>query len=242
MAKGLPECYTKSISERVAGKGFTAIDNWDPHPAVGISALFYVPGAVAHLSYGLCAMRARSLAQMDIGTGFHTVCYLIIAALYTCVVPACALADFVYIRRGHRSWWGKVDIRTATVTFLTSVVTFWLRGNSVAETLFFIVVSIGSYVLSGCSKTPLQWVVRHSIWHAVGGSIATYGATRRPPEEASVLESGCLPGMVTWSGASYAGAFGALLAVIMALPAEVRTDLWERGAKLADWKRPVVKD
>merc|ERR1719277_1329154 len=119
--------------------------------------------------------------------------YFVVALLYTGCIPFCCLADYVFIRRGHRSWYGRLDIRWASATFLISNATFWFRGNSLLEACFLSTLAMASFAFSGISQSFEQWVVRHCIWHAVGGAIAVYGATRRPPEETKIYSSGHLP-------------------------------------------------
>jgi len=147
-----------SLSSWLADLGltrFTSIHHWDAHPLVGLSSLcFGFPAA----SYAAVAW-----AMWDTKTkvdSYQLALYALLAFLFVGVVLMCYLADYCFIKRGHRSAYGRFDIRLASLTFVVCVFDFALRGLSSAFH---------------------QWVFRHCAWHGVAGAIGTYAAWRCRP-------------------------------------------------------------
>eukprot|EP00929_Paragymnodinium_shiwhaense_P088810 TRINITY_DN49117_c0_g1_i1.p1 TRINITY_DN49117_c0_g1~~TRINITY_DN49117_c0_g1_i1.p1 ORF type:complete len:230 (+),score=14.48 TRINITY_DN49117_c0_g1_i1:59-748(+) len=215
------------------GLQIAACHYWESHPAVGMSAFCFAVPSAAFLAIFICLLHfvprpysAEVLIQV--------ILYAILALMYTGAILTCALADYIYIRRGHRSYYGKVDIIFASIVFFTSVFDFWLRA-SFLETALLVAIAMASFMYSGISRSKDQWVFRHSLWHVVGGSIGTYGALRLPP--ASEHIGTAMYGYVGVAVAVYAILAAAFLFVSQfVLTAECRKGLWEQGAKYADWK------
>merc|ERR1712070_7756 len=100
--------------------------------------------------------------------------YLVLCILYGGAIITCGLADFVYIRRKHRSFYGKVDISFASFVFFFSIFDFSLRASAL-ETFALAASAVGAFFFSGISKSSEQWIFRHCLWHAIAGFIGTYG-------------------------------------------------------------------
>merc|ERR1712083_221697 len=125
---------------------------------------FGVP-ACAFAAVAQCISR-RGDWPYSLTTSFHLCSYILLSFGYFTVGVTCALADFVYIRCGHRSFYGRVDIVVAAVVFFASNVDFVLRAT-IAETVIMSSTAMIFFFYSGCSRSAQQWVFRHSLWHAV---------------------------------------------------------------------------
>lgn len=203
---------------------------------VGFSALFLLPPSACFLAVELCIF-AKVERPYSPETRLQLVLYTVLCGLFVCAAVTCWMADYVFIRRGMRSWYGKLDIRLASFTFFFCIFDFYLRG-SLLETLVLAGLAAAFFAFSGTSKSFDQWVLRHTVWHAVAGAIACYGALRLPPEAAAISEA-------RWT---YALATNAALAVMVALgwgaallclAKETRHNLFVRWSLLADY-RPVA--
>lgn len=222
----------KNLAELTCGIRFQSSYYWDPHPLVGVSSLFYAVPAATSLAVNLCVQSAVDPSAFTTRTVVHGVLYTCLAVLYLAVILTSALSDYIYIRRGHRSYFGKVDIRVASLTFFVSMFDNMLRAPPV-ETLLLIAIAMAAFLFSGASSTPNQWILRHTWWHAVGAAVATFGLLHHAPEEKHI--TGHLWRFVLLTNAAYAAVIAVLLAVWFAVPQARRRALWELGAGYADW-------
>eukprot|EP00928_Gymnodinium_smaydae_P065324 TRINITY_DN48488_c0_g1_i1.p1 TRINITY_DN48488_c0_g1~~TRINITY_DN48488_c0_g1_i1.p1 ORF type:complete len:256 (-),score=32.50 TRINITY_DN48488_c0_g1_i1:17-784(-) len=224
---------TKNLLE-ASGVRVASCHHWDPHPIVGLSALCFIQPAVAFFLVTLLILRVVP-HPLSNATIVQLALYSILSLLFLAVTVTCALADYVYIKRGHRSSYGKIDIRLASATFVVCVFDFALRA-SLLETMVLVVVAMAAFMYSGQSTSFEQWVVRHTIWHVVAGADATYGALRLPPESMNLqkypvcvwaISAGCAAMMTL-------ALIGTLLLNLFCLK-EHRASLWARGAAYGDW-------
>merc|ERR1719424_583584 len=81
------------------------------------------------------------------GTSVQLILYPLLALSYGGAIFTCAFADYFYIRRGHRSFYGKIDIRFAGFFFF-SVFDFSLRG-SLLETFCLSFMAALAFMFSG---------------------------------------------------------------------------------------------
>ncbi|CAK0892486.1 unnamed protein product [Prorocentrum cordatum] len=218
----------------VLGLRTTASLHWEPHAMVGLSSIFLLVPAVAFVSVARCITRCAP-KPYSASTGLQLCLYVALALLFTFCCLTCFLADYAYIRRGHRSYYGKVDIRLATLTFFVCILDFGLRASPL-ETAILVCIAVCAFGCSGLSASTDQWVVRHSLWHVVAAADGTYGALRLPPEGAlvgahvwlDVLTVGCLYACAT---------LAVVVAFRFALSESSRGHLWDSGAKYADWRQ-----
>eukprot|EP00927_Polykrikos_kofoidii_P066689 TRINITY_DN62246_c0_g1_i1.p1 TRINITY_DN62246_c0_g1~~TRINITY_DN62246_c0_g1_i1.p1 ORF type:complete len:235 (-),score=29.37 TRINITY_DN62246_c0_g1_i1:421-1125(-) len=227
---------SKNAVEAVTGASFTSAMYWDKHPLVGLSSICFGVPASTFFAVDICLLRFVP-RPWSTETLVQFVLYGVLSVQYVVVVATCALADYVYIRRAHRSTYGRVDIVVATIAFLTSVLDFWLRA-SIAETILLASTAVAAFVFSGLSKSHEQWVFRHSLWHLVAGSVGTYGSLRLPPEGDRISEN-----VWHWAAgvacAYLASVFASLLLFFFLVPPSSRLALWDWGAHFAAW-RPVT--
>lgn len=208
-----------------------ASHHWEPHLAVGLSALLFLAPAGAQSAVALCLIDARVSHSLD--TRVQLVLYSALSVLYTGAVVTCCLADYTYIRRGHRSTFGKFDIRWASLTYVLSVLSFALRAPA-GETLVLALTPMFAFAFAGMSPSLRAWVFRHSLWHVVGAAIGTLGALRHVPEPATTEVC-----MWSWLQTTEMALYGAALVGLSALylmPEATRRSLWNWGAAHADWK------
>merc|ERR1712008_412377 len=78
---------------------------WDPHPIVGLSSFCFAVPATTFLSTLACILNITD-GPLDRLTVVHLWIYAILGALFTSVIATSALADYVFIRRGHKSFYG----------------------------------------------------------------------------------------------------------------------------------------
>lgn len=213
------------------GLRLEACHHWEPHLAVGLSALVFLAPAGALSAVALCLIDAR--ASHSFGTWVQLVLYSALSVLYIGVVVTCCLADYTYIRRGHRSTWGKLDYRWASITYVLSVLSFALRAPA-HETFVLSVTPMCAFAFSGMSPSLQTWVFRHSLWHVVGAAIGTIGALRHVPEPATA-EICMWSWLHTTETTLYVAALIAFLALYL-MPEATRHSLWNWGAARADWK------
>lgn len=200
---------------------------------MGFSALFYLAPAGATLAVVLCVF-SNAQAPYSGDTQLHLVLYAMLSLLYAAVVVTCYLADYAYIRRDHRSAYGRIDIVTASGTFVISVISFLLRAP-LHEALIMTATPCVAFVFSGRSSSFGTWVFRHSLWHAVGGVLGVVGALRHPPEPA-IVQARVWKWLLATELALFDGA-GVALLVLAVLPAATRSSMWHWGAAHAHWVR-----
>merc|ERR1712008_236933 len=100
---------------------------WDPHPIVGWSSFCFAVPAITFFSIWACIILNINSVPLDSLIVVHLWIYAILGTLFTCVVATSALADYVFIKRGHRSFYGAVDVVLAIMTFWVCIVDFALR-------------------------------------------------------------------------------------------------------------------
>eukprot|EP00928_Gymnodinium_smaydae_P070822 TRINITY_DN5457_c0_g6_i1.p2 TRINITY_DN5457_c0_g6~~TRINITY_DN5457_c0_g6_i1.p2 ORF type:complete len:254 (-),score=44.56 TRINITY_DN5457_c0_g6_i1:69-761(-) len=221
----------KNLMEAL-GLRATASQHWNPHAAVGLSALCFGPAACAFIAV-LLAVRAEAPRPLATSTMLHCVTYFVLCTQYVAAILTCWLADYMYIRRGHRSFYGKVDIVHAGATFIVSVCDFVLRAPAL-EVAVVVGLVCAFFGYSGLSKSFEQWVFRHCLWHVGAGCIGVYGALRLPPDHAvtAALARGIFIKLVV----AYAIIGGCILGAFYTLvPPDTRAALWKRGAHHANW-------
>ncbi|CAE8641172.1 unnamed protein product [Polarella glacialis] len=214
-----------------------ACHHWDYHPLVGLSSLCFIPPASAFLAVWLCLLCTLEppYPQELIA---HLLLYPMLGLLFTIAIFTCASADCLYIRRGHRSWYGRVDIRLASGTLFVAICDFAFRA-SLLETAVLVLIAAVAFIYSGASTSFEQWVFRHSLWHVTAGAVATYGAFRQMPA-GNVVAGRVLPYFLVAFGV-YALVALATLAFFSQLSSHYKAELWKRGAEYADW-RPVAQE
>jgi len=226
----------KNYVEAVTGVRFRSVHFWDRHPIVGLSSLCFALPAIAFLGVELCVFCMVPWPYTN-QTGVQLILYAVLCACYSSVVVSSWLADYVYIRPGYRSYYGKVDIRLASFTFATSIFDFALRA-SLLETATLTAIALGAFVFSGTSASLQQWVFRHSLWHLTAGAIGMYGALRLPPEEPRLLGRASVFVLAVLAG--FASLILSGLALSLPLGEERRAALWDLGAKHAGWEKATA--
>jgi len=226
----------KNYVEAVTGVRFRSVHFWDRHPIVGLSSLCFALPAIAFLGIELCVFCVVPRPYTS-QTGVQLVLYAVLCAGYSGVVVTSWLADYVYIRPGYRSYYGKVDISLASFMFAASIFDFVLRA-SLLETATLTAIALCAFVFSGTSASLQQWVFRHSLWHLTGGTIGMYAALRLPPEEPRI--SGRALAFVLAVLVGFASLVLAGLALSLPLSEERRAALWELGAKHAGWQKAAA--
>merc|ERR1711879_774052 len=165
----------------------------------------------------------------------HVISHAVLAFMFTSVCLTCPLSDYFYIRRNHRSWYGRLDIRVAFTSMIIASADFCCR-HSWWETVLLDSVALAAFLLTGLSRSFSQWVIRHCIWHVVGGGLLVYGTVTKP-WDANALEGRLKPFLVS-SIAVYMLVSALVVALCVGLPENVRRANWEWGARFADWKAP----
>ncbi|CAE8609551.1 unnamed protein product, partial [Polarella glacialis] len=134
-----------NIAELIGFKS-QAAHHWDYHPLVGLSSLCFLPSASAFWAVWLCLLRTieppyprQLLAQLLL--------YPVLGLLFTIVVFASPCADCFFIRRGHRSWYGRVDIRIASGSLIVCICSFALRA-SLPETAVLVSITFMAFIYS----------------------------------------------------------------------------------------------
>ncbi|CAJ1337105.1 unnamed protein product [Effrenium voratum] len=215
--------------------------HWDPHFVVGLSCFGFAPGAAAFWAVFLCLR--ESADPKDGGVLLQLVLYPILAVLYTLVVVASYCADYLFIKRLHRSFYGRVDIALASCTFFLSIFDFWLRAT-IWHTMLLVFIACSAFVWSGQSTSFEIWVWRHTWWHVVGGGIALYGALGHLPVPERILMD--LPSKLILTEALYGLCIGLFLAGRHLAGKERLQRLWQSWAVHANWelrvKRGAAKD
>lgn len=209
----------------------SSIYHWDYHPLVGLSSLCFCPPASAFLAVWTCLLHHVS-PPYSWELIAHLILYPFLGVGFIVVALTSLFADCLYIRRAHRSWYGKIDIRVASVLFFACILDFSLRA-SLIETAGLILLVVLAFIHSGNSSSFEQWVWRHSLWHVVAGGETTYGALRLMPG-GGATSSRLRPYLVCFLALN-ATLAAMLLGALACLGAERRRALWERGASLADW-------
>mmetsp|Transcript_59895 Transcript_59895/g.110942 ORF Transcript_59895/g.110942 Transcript_59895/m.110942 type:complete len:253 (+) Transcript_59895:71-829(+) len=228
---------SKNLLELTLGIRFTSSHHWAPNPLVGVSALFFGVPACAFAAVEWCILNMHPAQQLEEGTLLQLFLYPLLTIGYLGAVCTCALADYFYIKPGHRSYFGKVDIIYAGSLFIFSNFDFVLRA-SVFEAFILSFIAILSFFYSGCSKSPDQWFVRHTIWHLTASMIGTYGAFRRAPESEHISKA--LLNVFAAIICFYAiGAACCVGIVTKVCTAQQRDSWWQIGAQYAQWK-PVA--
>uniref|UniRef100_A0A7S4PX72 Uncharacterized protein n=1 Tax=Alexandrium monilatum TaxID=311494 RepID=A0A7S4PX72_9DINO len=156
---------SKNLLEKVLGIRFVASHHWGPHPVVGLSALCFGVAASAFIAVEVCILCTVTRPYAS-GTALQLVLYPLLALEYTGAVATCGLADYVFIKRGHRSMYGRVDICWAAFVFFSSIGDFALRAT-LLETALLAGTAVAAFMFSGMSTSFEQWVCRHSFWHVV---------------------------------------------------------------------------
>lgn len=223
---------SKNLLEKACGVRLPAIHHWGPHPLVGFSSLCFAAPAVSFLAVAVCIHSEVPPPRSD-STVIQLILYSIICFLFTGVIVTSNLADFTYIKRGHRSYYGKFDIRLASATFFICIFDFALRA-SLLETCVLVALTVAAFVFSGLSCSFEQWVFRHIFWHVAAAGISTYGALRLPPEEALIASH--ILRFIAGAGAAYFAILVAVLVVGFHTPKEKRAALWDFGAAYAAWQ------
>mmetsp|Transcript_81299 Transcript_81299/g.206490 ORF Transcript_81299/g.206490 Transcript_81299/m.206490 type:complete len:230 (+) Transcript_81299:138-827(+) len=221
----------KNLTEMLGFKA-SAYKHWDPHLVVGLSAFCLGIPSCAFLSVLICIVQAVT-PPYGFETWIHLVFYAILCLFYSFAVILCALADFVFIRRNHRSYYGKVDIFWASLTFFASNVNFALRAG-IVEPALCSALAVAAFLYSGSSKSFDQWVFRHSLWHLIAGCIGSYGAFRLAPEGPQTAAR-IWPMFGIVLGAYLVAIAASLGLCAIFLPKALRTSVWEFGAKYACW-------
>lgn len=219
---------TKSVAQHILGDNFRSYEHWGSHPAVGLSSFCFALPAAMQVAYGLCLATAAETAP---GRRRHLASYAGLAVMFTAVCITCALADYFYIRRGHRSWYGRLDIHVAFTSMLVASADFCCR-HSWLETAVLDSFALAAFLFTALSPSASQWVVRHCIWHLVGGMLLVYG-TASQPWEASALEGRLRPFLI-WSVGAYVLVAALIVALCVCLPENLRKASWEWGARFAD--------
>lgn len=212
----------------------TSFKYWVPHRLVGVSSLFF--------GFPVCALLAVVIAILTRVTPPHQpetklqlVLYSLLCFGFFGVIITSFLADYVYIQRGCRSWFGRIDILWASSVFVLCNVSFGLRAG-ILEMLACSGVAVAAFVFSGASKSSSQWVVRHTLWHFVGGCVGSYGALRRPPNEAQIQSH--YPGiLLLLISISVAMVTLSMIISYVCVPRKVGTQLYQVGARYANWKK-----
>lgn len=226
---------SKNLIEALGIFRLTSSQHWDRHPVVGLSALCFVAPATAFFVVTLCILSTvprpyscRTMAQLCL--------YTLLGLLFWACTLTCVLADFVFIRRGHRSRYGKIDIWFASGTFFVCILDFALRA-SLLETSALVCIAVAAFLYSGKSTSCTEWVCRHSTWHVIAGADATYGALRHLPEEDHLRALPLRAWVFFGSSALMAAlALGSFSWLVLRCAAPARACLWERGARFAHWK------
>lgn len=221
----------KNVLEKM-GLRSQACHHWDPHLAVGLSSLSFLAPAGALSAVALCILTSAG-APYSLGTRVQLVLYTALSVLYVGASVICCLADYTYVRRGHRSAWGKIDRVIATITFALSVLSLGLRAP-IHETIVMTVTPVFAFAFSGMSSSLEAWAFRHSLWHLVGGAIGVLGALRHVPEPATT-EVCMWPWLQVTELTLFVTAL-ILLSALRAMPQAARHSLWRWGAARADWK------
>jgi len=218
----------KNILELACGVRFTSSKHWSKHPLVGISSFFFGIPACAFASVGLCVVSSASPLSAE--TQRRVQSYAVLTLLYLGAVVTSGLADFVYIREGKRSWFGKVDVTYAAMVFFYSIYDFGLRAPF-WKVMFLTTMAILAFGFSGLSSSRQSWIFRHTLWHFIAGCIGTYGAVQHPPQGTD--ECSLLVPVVT----VYILTVSVSLSIYYGLlPRELRTWMWQLGASRANWK------
>lgn len=219
----------------ILGLKSTAAQHWDPHVAVGLSSLCFAVPSAAFCAVPMCILQKVS-TPFTPATNLQLVMYTALAVLYTLVMLTSCSADYIFIRNRHRSWYGKVDIILASITFFISMTDFAMRASAL-ETMALTLIAVFFFIYSGASKSFEQWVFRHTIWHVVASCVATYGAFRNMPErsiigkEIDAFFAGFCGVYATMAGLAIAGAW--------TLGSQQRAQVFAFFADFADYK-PVL--
>jgi len=227
-----PSWVTQLRQVCLLGRLKTSHNFWDPHPIVGLSSLLFALPAIVFFSV-LATIVNNTSSPLDHLTVFHLWSYAILGVLFTCIIVTSALADCVFIKRGHRSRYGAIDVVTALTTFWVCIVDFASRAPPL-EVLIVTFMAIIAHVFSGMATSFEQWVWRHCLWHVVAAAVPTYGALRCPPAEALIRDR--LPMFVVYVGIAYTLTVMVVSLVCCMLPRAALQQFWEMGARHAHWQ------
>lgn len=226
-----PGCVKQLRQIHLLGRWKTSHKFWAPHPLVGFSSFCFIVPAIVFFSTATCII-CHTNSPLDRLTVVHLWFYTILGILFTCATLTSALADYVFIKKGHRSVYGSVDVVTAITTFWVCIVDFALRAPLLEAVLLPVIAAI-AHTFSGMSTSFKQWVWRHCLWHVVAGSISTYGCLRCPPAEDLLRDH--LPWFLLYTSSVYILATFVLGLVCFMLPRGTTLQLWEMGARHAGW-------
>jgi hypothetical protein len=220
-------------SEVLWGIPFISTHHWDQHPAVGLSSLCLGAPGAASAAVWLCVL-GHAARPYCVATLVQLVIYPVLALMFGGAALTSLLADYVYVRQGHRSAYGRLDVVWASLTFQVAVFGFALRAPA-REAAAAVALIVLAFVLSGRSDSFHAWVVRHSLWHVVGGGAGIYTSLRFPPEEA-VTQGHLLRYALVALAVYLLGAGACAAAFQRCVPETTRRALWKYGALHADWR------
>ncbi|CAE7247103.1 unnamed protein product [Symbiodinium sp. CCMP2592] len=205
--------------------------HWSSHWLVGVSCFLFAPAAAAFWAVWWCLLQYADLK--DQGNMLQMILYFCLAVTYTLVVLTSYSADYLFIRRGQRSFYGRVDIVVASGTLFLSTLDFYLRAT-VWETALLVLVPCCAFVYSTQSKAFEIWIWRHTLWHFTGGTIALYGSLRLLPAKHSIMAE--LPWCLCLTEMTYAIGIAVFYVLRGTCPKDRLDELWQVGARHAHWQ------
>eukprot|EP00929_Paragymnodinium_shiwhaense_P079547 TRINITY_DN41457_c0_g1_i1.p1 TRINITY_DN41457_c0_g1~~TRINITY_DN41457_c0_g1_i1.p1 ORF type:complete len:219 (-),score=26.46 TRINITY_DN41457_c0_g1_i1:23-679(-) len=206
-----------SAAEKLLGDIFQAKRHWAPKTIVGLSSLCFVAPSVTYVAHAVSLIRAGALE-------IETAVYVLQGVLYTLVIATSFLADYAFIRPGHRSFYDRLDVSVASFTFAISILDVVVRGTW--RTMLPIgAFAISTYMFAGCSTSLETWAWRHSFWHLACGIVPTACAAYMPPRQE--LIRGDLWFSMGLVGAIYVIPLAAGVHLFQTAPQEKRKAFWE---------------
>ncbi|CAE7651598.1 unnamed protein product [Symbiodinium pilosum] len=204
---------------------------WSSHLLVGVSCFFFAPAAAAFWAVWWCLLQYADLK--DSYNMLQMILYFLLAVTYTMVVLTSYSADYLFIRRGQRSFYGRLDIFVASGTLFLSTFDFYLRA-SIIETMLLVLVPCCAFVYSTQSTAFEVWIWRHFYWHLVGGAVALYGSLRLLPAKNSIISE--LPLHLCITETVYAIGIAIFFVIRGTCPKELLDKFWQMGAQYANWQ------
>mmetsp|Transcript_44876 Transcript_44876/g.118501 ORF Transcript_44876/g.118501 Transcript_44876/m.118501 type:complete len:202 (-) Transcript_44876:94-699(-) len=115
---------------------------------------------------------AEAVALVNKGAWRDPCCALsaLLAVLYFLVVITSLLADCIYLKRGHRSFYCYLDIVVASSCAVVSFIEASLRLTFSVVGPLALCIAL-AFWCSKSSPSMNQWIIRHCLWHVVAGSI-----------------------------------------------------------------------
>jgi len=225
--------FAMTIStQRCFGAAFQAVRYWDAHPTVGFSALCFAVPAIVHFAYAWCVLANTRPSKRGWRTTIQLALYVALGVMFTGLAVTCWLAEWVYLKQGHRSFCDHIGT-LAMVTFCLSFVSHGVRFSLRLVALSVVVAAVAC---ANCRLSTVfdQWVLRHCLWHAVAAGMATKAALHNAPKQAYVRKFGIAYLLkVGWIFATAAG-------VMLSVEDAISQKSWRGGTQIADWK-PVVE-